>query len=513
MKHPDALAWIVRRAMTEYNQRYETAEQMLHDLKVVAEAKDPFALRPLDLPSVRRGVKFEEPVEEAQPSFVTARAGSPNPAAHAAAAAAVAGGAGVAGRRVAAGFGPQVPPRGDAPKPARNKPAISVTSWWTGRYTARPLQDPREAGRDAARQAARSAGDHMRAAIHAARDQVRQSMQQVREQMHQHARAHAPAGERPVVAPVDRRPAYEQLKSARHRVESHRKRAQERFQHGRRRVSAGGIAFRVVLALGALAAAGLVLPRVLDKLDHKLSRFGAVEAPTAGRTATVAPQPQRGPLGPRVMVNGLDVQDVVAPPLQWNDEVPADAAARVEYLRRQLEVVSKAYEAARREVIATVGAATTPAAPKAVAPSVPAMPAEPLGRILLVNNHPAAANAQIRDMIDAEMDRVENVGFEVFRNEELEAQVHRIMATHAGEPLHEIIPNLSQFLDDNEDPEIRGLVWVSGLTSGPGEVECWYIVEGEAQPGSLTGGLKHLRSLKPTKGVIANWTTLTPSKH
>ena len=51
-KCPEALRWVVRRAMTDYDKRYETAAAMLADVETVAVAPDPFALRPADLPSV-----------------------------------------------------------------------------------------------------------------------------------------------------------------------------------------------------------------------------------------------------------------------------------------------------------------------------------------------------------------------------------------------------------------------------------------------------------------------------
>lgn len=60
-KCPEALRWIVRRAMTDYDRRYETAAMMLGDIEAVMVATDPFLLRPGELPSVKldaeRGVE------------------------------------------------------------------------------------------------------------------------------------------------------------------------------------------------------------------------------------------------------------------------------------------------------------------------------------------------------------------------------------------------------------------------------------------------------------------------
>ncbi|MCA8978426.1 MAG: hypothetical protein H6831_05575 [Planctomycetes bacterium] len=49
---PAALSWIVRRAMADIKDRYSSADEMLLDLRVLAAARDPFAVRPADLPSL-----------------------------------------------------------------------------------------------------------------------------------------------------------------------------------------------------------------------------------------------------------------------------------------------------------------------------------------------------------------------------------------------------------------------------------------------------------------------------
>ncbi len=51
---PEALAWIVRRSMTDMHARYASAREMLRDLTALATAPDPFAVRPADLPSFGR---------------------------------------------------------------------------------------------------------------------------------------------------------------------------------------------------------------------------------------------------------------------------------------------------------------------------------------------------------------------------------------------------------------------------------------------------------------------------
>ncbi len=50
---PEALSWIIRRAMADIGTRYSSAREVLADLEALASAKDPFGLTPAELPSVR----------------------------------------------------------------------------------------------------------------------------------------------------------------------------------------------------------------------------------------------------------------------------------------------------------------------------------------------------------------------------------------------------------------------------------------------------------------------------
>lgn len=49
---PEALRWIVRRAMADMRNRYSSAREMLADLAMVMDAEEPFAVQPADLPSL-----------------------------------------------------------------------------------------------------------------------------------------------------------------------------------------------------------------------------------------------------------------------------------------------------------------------------------------------------------------------------------------------------------------------------------------------------------------------------
>lgn len=49
---PDALRWIVRRAMADIENRYPTAVDMLADLRTVIASRDPYSVKPAQLPSM-----------------------------------------------------------------------------------------------------------------------------------------------------------------------------------------------------------------------------------------------------------------------------------------------------------------------------------------------------------------------------------------------------------------------------------------------------------------------------
>ncbi len=146
---PEALRWIVRRAMAEYDQRYASAAAMLADLDAVRASSDPFAMRPADLPSMSGAVGAPAPMQDDdadEPVRETPKAATPVPPKVAVAAVGigkdVAAAAAQAAAEVANAFTPPAA-RG------RVKPNISLASWLTGRYDAgaggraRPAQAPR----------------------------------------------------------------------------------------------------------------------------------------------------------------------------------------------------------------------------------------------------------------------------------------------------------------------------------------------------------------------------------
>ena len=109
---PEALRWVVRRAMADYAQRYGSAAEMLADLRFVSESADLWAVVPADLPSMRG--ESVELVDADGPVSTRVAAAAPPP-------------------RVSSPRGSSIPPRaeGSSGKP---RPRIVVTNWLTGGY-------------------------------------------------------------------------------------------------------------------------------------------------------------------------------------------------------------------------------------------------------------------------------------------------------------------------------------------------------------------------------------------
>ncbi|MDZ4753041.1 MAG: hypothetical protein SGJ11_00915 [Phycisphaerae bacterium] len=109
-RSPEALRWIVRRSMADYHQRYASAQAMLADVQAVAAASDPWAIKPIELPSMRGvdagAVQGHGPVWSPPPPPGGFGAFS--------------AGAGAASMAI----------------PVAARPKLLVTNWWTGAYRA-----------------------------------------------------------------------------------------------------------------------------------------------------------------------------------------------------------------------------------------------------------------------------------------------------------------------------------------------------------------------------------------
>lgn len=105
---PESLRWIVRRAMADYGQRYESALEMLDDLRFVASSANPWSITPAQLPSMT-GANVE--LVDAD-GVIDPAATSPPPS-------------------------PSVRRTAAAPPPlAGTRPNIRVTNWMTGAYAS-----------------------------------------------------------------------------------------------------------------------------------------------------------------------------------------------------------------------------------------------------------------------------------------------------------------------------------------------------------------------------------------
>ncbi len=138
---PEAVRWVVRRAMTDYDKRYESAAAMLADLEAVLASADPFAMKPVELPSMR-GDGAGQPM----PAVVGVQAAAFGPFGAAASVGAwdrgparnaVGPEAAPAGSPAGVGYVPLAAgsPVPSAPgKSVRPRPGIHVTDWWRGSY-------------------------------------------------------------------------------------------------------------------------------------------------------------------------------------------------------------------------------------------------------------------------------------------------------------------------------------------------------------------------------------------
>lgn len=222
---PEALRWIVRRAMADYDKRYDSAAAMLTDLEALAAAADPFALKPISLPSMSGagGAAHAESPEAPHAPELDEDVASV--------------GAGAFHRSpVPPPAPPPTPPYSTRPA-APGAPRLTVVNWWTGAYKVdgdvapstrpAPVPPPRPAA------AARTRDPRLRI-------------------------AGRPVGVRPVGIA-----ARDQVARARARAAQARARAHARM-HGRRagsRHAAGmnfGAGLAVLVFLAAIATAGFV---------------------------------------------------------------------------------------------------------------------------------------------------------------------------------------------------------------------------------------------------------------
>ena len=294
---PEAVRWIVRRAMTDYDKRYATAADMLGDLEAVLRAPKLFEVRPVDLPSVARGATTYSPEAESESEPIGyAAAGSPVP--------------------------PPLPwaapplPQEPRPVPKRlaGRPKLKVTGWWSGRYNIEGQHAPRSGVPDDLPGVRVSVPGFVAVA----------GMSGGRPFF----RAGPPAGKSPAtparpIPPEVRASASEQLRAARGRAAAKRRAAQQRVSGLHRRVkgrmdptgiNAGTVA-GAIMGLFIFAAAGGLIMLAFTTVTGRQTEV-VVRAPLPGQP-TVVTVPRAGipvratPRAPIVMTNnGIDVQSL-----------------------------------------------------------------------------------------------------------------------------------------------------------------------------------------------------------
>ncbi len=441
---PDALRWIIRRAMADYTHRYATADEMLADLRHVAQSSDFFAVRPADLPSMAAagdaladfGVE-EEPVE-------ATIAGSPvppplpRPAAPAAVAAAGAA-----------------------------RPKLEVTNWWTGAY--RVVDGGAVAvGVDA------PAGGHESAAARAQARALRHQSVDLRNQVR--------AG-----AITARRAAREQVKMARRRAREIR--AQSRAHRlGRRAVAERQPSFTLVAIGGAAILGVAVLVAGIVISNRAQTRVAAAAGATSGAPLLLLVDDADADSG-RVQ---RAVQDVVDKYDDTYDVVIDDRLVNggfrelvSEWVRtrsrddRRHREIDTALELSLQEHdlygLLVVGGAFDPGMDGRFIPSsldgaarrryarVPEAPPVDLP-YLLVNDHPTKYDPGVEQQVRTLLDRYGEAGWTIIENTELEALVRASLPpgrVDAGLPVPATLkPTLAH-------AKLGGVLYISG-PSGDG---------------------------------------------
>ncbi len=280
---PEALRWIVRRAMADYDKRYMSVGAMLEDVTVVLGSEDPFAVMPAALPSMRGVAPVEERVEERVGAAWSAVPPAVPPAMP------------PAMPRMAESMPPPLSRNGagsgrSGGAERAGSPRITVTNWWTGK--ARTDSGPANGAPGVARveervrEGVRLAGGHAAAAVGAVGAAVGNWTR---------------AGAGPRAA------AEEQLKRARGRVQAARERARARTS-ARRAEGRGGRGYTnnpnhstiaaLLLVGGAVAGVGIWANNSLKSGRIRIGGFGEAPVPiaVADRRAANLPRVRDGSL-------------------------------------------------------------------------------------------------------------------------------------------------------------------------------------------------------------------------
>jgi hypothetical protein len=498
-KSPESVRWIIRRAMAEYNKRYATSEQMLADLAFVLNARDPYQVKPAELPSMTGG-GFDASLAGASEAGeqVIAAAAAPVPRGPSAQAAPASPAPALEGYGLAAGIGtagrwlqvgkfsldenyqpvPGAVQASAAGAGSAFKPVLRVKNWWTGAY---------EVGGHAAGGAAPSASPAAMPAEFAAARHEAQAFRRDAEEINQRFNR----GE--ISA---RRAAREQIKAARARAADIRRRARDRRKHRPHRAVAErqpSVAVGLIVVL-FLVGAGFAVAKIYHDSTRSQEFLALREFHQAQAIADAVSQRPLilvnqwpGRLSPEMQARVNEIiarqqeagyyvlhcddptssrlSDVVA---EWRRDSTGPADAEIENLLEEHDAYGLLVINVRggrgspadrldSQIIRSTraGAEHRIGVSGAIGPRLP---------LLLVNDHPAATNPDVEKKIAELKANQASRGYEVILDDDAEVEVRRVMAQHAGSDAQQLAEYVA---DVCRKHALGGVMWI---TLGDGDL-------------------------------------------
>ncbi len=474
---PDAVKWIVRRAMTDYSKRYNSAEEMYLDIKAVATHPNMASMKPVDLPSLNGSIddsQAQDLHDVIAPPRPAAPVGTPGPAAVNAS----------DWQDAHSNLNNQDynPDPANAARQQRKKYRFRVMNWWTGAYApidAHPVGSPGSTSRSV-REELRRARQEARSAVRQAAGEVRDATRQVKDKLHD--RRNARRGSAFAAMNVnhdddgsgssndDRRPAGEQLTRAQARARRLRVQAQQRIKgrktgrtHGER-VSPAMVAAAIVV----FSVAGLGLLGVLTSLSSRSERF---------MSDWESPEIVINSGGPSIVINE-----------EW-----------LSGLSKKVTVLT--HENANVDAVASSGQQSQILVPDApVFADVAPVPTDirhqiglhwpdefPTGYVV-INDHPQADTSRMKAQVGQTIDRLNKIGFDQITDEQTVGLVRaRIGQEKTGPydiPQGDKLQAVEDFLGKmmKEDlPQVGCIVWMYPESDAAKPAQYWVITPEAAQ--------------------------------
>jgi len=470
-RSPEAVKWIVRRAMTEYSKRYQTAAEMFEDIRAVATHPRMEEMKPAELPSLRKGATAataddlhavagpghasfgDAPEDRAAEVRPGARPGGHDwEHAHPGPGFGDDLGAAAASPEHAAASDRSAPWR--RPRTNRKKYRFKVTNWWTGAFV--PAEGAIGAGieQGSVTDEIRQAGYEIRDAVHEATREARRAARRVRSDVRgrygldddeEGVVAAAAGSPRPRPHDPARPSAHEQVARARGRATDLRRRARQRGGRHHRvrapgeRVGAGMIVAAMVV-LGTLGLAAIAAYSFLaDRAGGPDMLFGRESASS------------------QVRVHGPSERSVTAETWsrRWG-HAPGESSGEA--------------------------AAVAPSAEPARSAIGMSLPADfPMG-FMIINDHPQPTREAIASTESGIAERIESLGFNARSSDEDEALIRARVAQWITGPYAvgpgEHLERAEQAVGDllrREIEDVGCVVWLYPIADQPDRVRYWVI--------------------------------------